>query len=78
VTDDDLDDAALELARELAESAPLALAASKRMFRDLDLPTLDMALSRELEAQTMLLLTEDHREGVCAFKEKRVPQFVGR
>jgi 2-(1,2-epoxy-1,2-dihydrophenyl)acetyl-CoA isomerase len=66
------------LARELAQGATRALAATKTLLRH----GLDLDLERflELEAQTQSLLwhTADHREGVAAFRERRPPRFLGR
>ncbi len=42
-----------------------------------DLP-LDSTFMKENMIQTMLLLTDDHREGIKAFFEKRKPTFKGR
>ena len=39
--------------------------------------TLEDVLERERITQTMMVATEDHQEGVAAFKEKRKPQFTG-
>jgi enoyl-CoA hydratase/carnithine racemase len=41
---------------------------------------MDMASGRIMErmAQSALILSEDHKEGVKAFREKRPPQYKGR
>ncbi len=39
---------------------------------------LEFALEREAEGQTFCGYTQDHKEGVAAFFEKRQPQFTGR
>jgi len=40
--------------------------------------TLDEILEQERITQTMMVTTEDHKEGITAFKEKRKPNFTGR
>ena len=70
-------DRALELATTLAERAPLALAAAKRLrARGSALP-LEAALELERETVAMLFATDDRVEGTAAFVEKRQPHFRG-
>lgn len=74
----DLLPAATELAAKIAERPPLAVAAIKEGMRsalDPDWNELGAWVSTSLAA---LFRTEDHREGVKSFLEKRQPQFVGR
>ena len=66
------------LARQLAAGAPIAHRWTKRaIHRSLGV---DMVAEFEFEifAQVQCIQSEDHREGVRAFKEKRVPVFQGR
>ena len=78
VPDDRLEAEAQALAQELASSATYALRLAKRMFHSMYVPTLEMLLEMENLAISGARLTEDHREGVAAFKEKRPPKFLGR
>jgi len=65
------------VARKLSEGPPLALARIKRAVREGLDGSLDQALERERLGQLALLATEDLKEGVTAFFEKRAPRFRG-
>lgn len=67
-----------ELARRLADTAPLALRAIKRSLRAVTEAELEATLAREKAGQLELLRSRDFAEGVRAFLEKRPPQFQGR
>lgn len=72
---------ALELAREIAANAPLAQLGNKRVIRAvLDAQAvLDPGLESELiEMRRSCFASEDFREGVRAFSEKRPPEWKGR
>jgi enoyl-CoA hydratase/carnithine racemase len=69
--------AALELAATLAEGPPLALAEIKAAARAGLSGTLAEALAREAEGQARLLRSDDLREGVLAWMERRKPSFRG-
>jgi enoyl-CoA hydratase/carnithine racemase len=75
---DEFEDAVAELAAGLAAGAPLAVAAITRVVNDgLERP-LPEALERELEEVAALFASEDAREGMTAFAEKRKPTWSGR
>ena len=78
VPDGELETAATGLAAELANSATFALGLAKKMFQTMYVPTLEMLLETENLSQSLARLTEDHREGVTAFRDKRKPKFSGR
>ncbi|MBI2861489.1 MAG: enoyl-CoA hydratase [Chloroflexi bacterium] len=68
----------LALAQKLAEKSPVGLAAIKRLAQrglEMDLAS---GLELELTALTTHMMTEDAKEGVTAFAEKRKPVFPGR
>jgi 2-(1,2-epoxy-1,2-dihydrophenyl)acetyl-CoA isomerase len=73
-----LDEEAMTVARRLASAATKAIGLSKiTVHRGL---TMDMAGTMELESlgQALCIQTEDVREGIAAFLEKRQPSFKGR
>jgi enoyl-CoA hydratase/carnithine racemase len=78
---DAVQDVALELAGELAANAPLSVHGNKRVLRELlrrDVP-LDEATVNELIAlREASFRSEDMREGVRAFAEKRPARWQGR
>lgn len=78
VPDDQLMDAAMELARSFATGATLAYGAVKRMLHESFAGTLETQM--ELEARTIAGMshTRDGREGIDAFLDKRTPIFEGR
>jgi enoyl-CoA hydratase/carnithine racemase len=76
-----LADEALELAKEMAANAPLAQTGNKRVIRAvLDAEAqLDPEVERELiELRRACFSSEDFREGVHAFAQKRAPNWRGR
>jgi len=68
----------LEVARRIAANAPLSVRQVRRAIHDglhLDLAS---GMQLELDAYDRLVGTEDRREGIRAFNEKRKPKFQGR
>lgn len=76
--DEGLREAALKYAAELAESAPLAILATRRTLRLGLADQVAAAVERELAEQLHLMTTRDFREGVRAVAERRPAQFEGR
>ncbi|MBO9352693.1 enoyl-CoA hydratase/isomerase family protein [Bordetella petrii] len=70
--------AALEIARRIAQNAPLSVRAVKRLvYSGQDMP-LPAALDSERYVFGLLRDTEDRIEGRRAFQEKRAPAYQGR
>jgi 2-(1,2-epoxy-1,2-dihydrophenyl)acetyl-CoA isomerase len=78
VDDEALDAEVDAIANKLAALPPLGLAAIKDMIRSSWQYSLDEELERQAGAMRRLGFTEDYREGVAAFLEKRPPSFTGR
>jgi enoyl-CoA hydratase/carnithine racemase len=81
VPGEELEARSLDLAGELAANAPLSLAGNKRVIRALTSAhaDLDPATERELlELRRACFSSDDFREGVRAFGEKRPPRWQGR
>ncbi|HEY8615580.1 enoyl-CoA hydratase/isomerase family protein [Phenylobacterium sp.] len=78
VAADELRGAALALAREIAENAPLAVIATRKTSRRGLLEAARAQMAHEHEQQTILRATEDFAEGVRAVNERRAGNFTGR
>lgn len=74
----ELREAALAFAREIAESAPLALDAIRQTQRGDLAARIRAATDREKAEQDRLQKTADFKEGVRAMAERRTPSFQGR
>jgi enoyl-CoA hydratase/3-hydroxyacyl-CoA dehydrogenase len=73
--DHELFDAALGYARRLADQAPLAVEQIKQVSHR---PDIDDGLEAEKQAFATVFQTEDAREGISAFLEKRSATFTGK
>jgi len=71
-------DAALKLADEVASRAPLALRAAKKMINQAYERTLSDGLAEEKQTFYSLFASDDQKEGMKAFIEKRKPEWKGK
>lgn len=69
--------AAVELAREIATSAPLAVQSTRATVRVGLADRVALATDHELAEQTRLRMTADYSEGIRAMDERRTPDFKG-
>ena len=69
---------AQEMASQIASLPPLALAVSKRALQQGAENDFDAAVQTETFGLEYLFKTQDHKEAVTAFLEKRDPQFQGK
>jgi enoyl-CoA hydratase/carnithine racemase len=70
--------AAQALALEIAQSAPLAVLATRETVRRGLIDAVEAATERELVEQDWLRRTEDFQEGIKAMADRRLPNFQGR
>jgi 2-(1,2-epoxy-1,2-dihydrophenyl)acetyl-CoA isomerase len=78
VEDEALDAEVDTLAQKFAAAPTLGLGAIKQMIRESWRHSLDEELDLQRDAMRRLGATDDYREGVAAFMEKRPPRFMGR
>ncbi|HEY0314804.1 MAG TPA: crotonase/enoyl-CoA hydratase family protein [Sphingomonas sp.] len=78
VADADLMAAAWAVAGRIAANPPHAVRMTKRLLREGRTAGLAALLDTSAAAQALCHATEDHREAVDAFLEKRAPTFTGR
>jgi enoyl-CoA hydratase len=73
---DRLLDAAADLAEQMAQNSPFGLRMTKQVLhRNVDAPSLEAAIELENRTQILATRTEDMKEALAAFTEKRPPRF---
>ena len=78
VSGERLMDEAREYAGMLLKRAPQSLGLAKKVLNNVANMDQTTAIMTEGLAQSILIKTEDHQEGLAAFREKRKPQFSGK
>ncbi len=74
----DLEKETMSLARRIADGPPIAIRLAKmQLYKGLEMD-LETALQVAAACETITLTSEDHKEGVAAFREKRRPQYKGK
>jgi methylglutaconyl-CoA hydratase len=71
-------DRARELATQLIENSPVSLACTKRLLSELARKDLDAQLQSAVKENAAVRTTQDFREGISSFLEKRKPQWSGK
>jgi enoyl-CoA hydratase/carnithine racemase len=68
---------ALGLAHELAQRSPRSIRLLKELLHTAVRDDPDTTMAREADALMACMDTDDWREGIAAFREKREPRFTG-
>ncbi len=75
---EDLRSAAYAIADRIAQNPPIAVQSAKNIIRQAEGTSVAQGLSWENDGYTLCMMTEDAKEGMAAFAEKRDPKFQGR
>jgi len=78
IPDAELESGTMELAQQIANGPTIAHEYMKKNLNAAEGTTLDQVFDMEAWAMVRTMLTEDHREAVLAFVEKRKPDFKGQ
>ncbi len=78
VPTDELDSVVRDVVEAIADGPPIALSMTKRELNNAAMSSLDQSLETEALAQSVNVTTEDMREALLAYVERRRPSFKGR
>lgn len=78
VPENEFEQSVKKFAQQILRGAPIALGMIKRILNVSQSSEIETVLNLEYQAQTICRGTEDHKEGIAAFKEKREPRFSGK
>jgi methylglutaconyl-CoA hydratase len=78
VSADGLMKAAEELAGTLIGSSPVSLRTTKKLLCDFAAPEIDRELELAIAESAQIRSTQDFREGLASFLEKRAPRWTGK
>lgn len=78
VDEDELDKTTMELAEKLANGPQLAIRWTKMAINQMLRALAPQVITSSLALEGLTFATQDHREAVSAFLEKRTPRFTGK
>lgn len=78
VSADKLEEETMTLARKIAEGPPISIRLAKQQLYEGLLTDLETSLDTAAANQAITILSQDLKEGIAAFREKRRPVFKGR
>lgn len=78
VEEEKLEEKTMEIAKRIMGNAPIAIQKAKKLVIEAEEKKLEEGLKREAEEFKKIFETEDLKEGLKAFKEKRKPIYKGR
>jgi 2-(1,2-epoxy-1,2-dihydrophenyl)acetyl-CoA isomerase len=77
LSDGDVVEEAINFSQDLINGSPLSQKLTKKILNHIHSLSLEEAIAQENTVQTLLLQSDDYKEGVSAFFEKRKPAFKG-
>jgi enoyl-CoA hydratase len=78
VQSEKLEEEVMGIANRLKEKSPIALRFAKETINRSFAPDIDDVVMRDVDAFAIMFTTEDSKEGIKAFLEKRKPEFKGK